>query len=101
MTLDDISRIVAAEQARELRPNAFTHFKTLEDGSDEFNSNERKRTGVYYSELDKSALVTLKYISLSLLMSDLKNSTIIVLILRSSDSRLAEKFDHLKMETLE
>ncbi|KAI8399945.1 Rho-GTPase-activating protein LRG1 [Nakaseomyces glabratus] len=72
LTLDDISRIVAAEQARELRPNAFTHFKTLEDGSDEFNSNERKRTGVYYSELDKSALVTLKYISLSLLMSDLK-----------------------------
>ncbi|KAL3233213.1 Rho-type GTPase-activating protein 1 [Nakaseomyces bracarensis] len=69
LTLDDISRIVAAEQARELRPNAFTHFKTLKEEPD-IVSNGRRRTGIYYSELDSDSLTLIKIISLSFLEYD-------------------------------
>ncbi|KAG0671414.1 hypothetical protein C6P45_000581 [Maudiozyma exigua] len=67
LTLDDISRIVAAEQARELRPNAFTHFKTLKETDDE--TNVQKKSGLYYSELTSNDLRLLAIISCSLLKS--------------------------------
>jgi len=68
LTLDDISRIVAAEQARELRPNAFTHFKTLKETEDE--TNIQKKSGLYYSELDENDLRLISIISCSLLKSN-------------------------------
>ncbi|CCK70555.1 GTPase-activating protein LRG1 KNAG_0E02960 [Huiozyma naganishii CBS 8797] len=70
LTLDDISRIVAAEQARELRPNAFTHFKKLQEGDDEVVSVTQKRSGVYYSELNDDELRTLWIISATLLVEN-------------------------------
>lgn len=69
LTLDDISRIVAAEQARELRPNAFTHFKKLKETDDEASNIAPKKSGVYYSELNTAELSIIKAISLSLLTS--------------------------------
>lgn len=68
LTLDDISRIVAAEQARELRPNAFTHFKKLKE-TDDVPNVVTKKSGVYYSELSAEELYKLQLISLSLLTS--------------------------------
>ena len=65
LTLDDISRIVAAEQARELRPNAFTHFKTLKETEDE--TNVQKKSGLYYSELNEADLRLVAILSCSLL----------------------------------
>lgn len=65
LTLDDISRIVAAEQARELRPNAFTHFKTLKETEEE--TNIQKKSGLYYSELKEVDLRLVSIISCSLL----------------------------------
>ncbi|CAI4303834.1 AIS_collapsed_G0006600.mRNA.1.CDS.1 [Saccharomyces cerevisiae] len=67
LTLDDISRIVAAEQARELRPNAFTHFKKLKETDDETSNVVPKKSGVYYSELSTTELSIIRAISLSLL----------------------------------
>ncbi|EJS44462.1 lrg1p [Saccharomyces arboricola H-6] len=69
LTLDDISRIVAAEQARELRPNAFTHFKKLKETDDETSNVVPKKSGVYYSELSATELSMIRAISLSLLAS--------------------------------
>ena len=69
LTLDDISRIVAAEQARELRPNAFTHFKKLED-SEEALGIHQTRSGVYYSELDPKDLKIIKIISSTILLEE-------------------------------
>lgn len=80
LTLDDISRIVAAEQARELRPNAFTHFKTLKEEPD-LVSNGR-RTGVYYSELDHESLTLIKMISLAFLEYSYPKNDIISLDLK-------------------
>lgn len=80
LTLDDISRIVAAEQARELRPNAFTYFKKLREDDDETVNVLSKPSGVYYSELSADDLVVVQYISLSVLASDkriIPNSTIV------------------------
>lgn len=68
LTLDDISRIVAAEQAREFRPNAFTHFKTLKETEDE--ANITKKSGVYYSELNEKDLRLISIISYSILKFD-------------------------------
>lgn len=70
LTLDDISRIVAAEQARELRPNAFTYFKKLKQSDDEDVGVLAKKSGVYYSELNTVELNLLRVISLSLLVLD-------------------------------
>lgn len=70
LTLDDISRIVAAEQARELRPNAFTYFKKLKESDDEDVGVLAKKSGVYYSELNTVELNLLRVISLSLLVLD-------------------------------
>ncbi|SCU79400.1 LADA_0B00386g1_1 [Lachancea dasiensis] len=67
LTLDDISRIVAAEQARELRPNAFTHFKKLKDNDEDGLNLINKKSGVYYSELKVEDLYLIKLISLALL----------------------------------
>ncbi|CAD6607079.1 CEI_1a_G0006450.mRNA.1.CDS.1 [Saccharomyces cerevisiae] len=67
LTLDDISRIVAAEQARELRPNAFAHFKKLKETDDETSNVVPKKSGVYYSELSTMELSMIRAISLSLL----------------------------------
>ncbi|SCU92324.1 LANO_0E00364g1_1 [Lachancea nothofagi CBS 11611] len=69
LTLDDISRIVAAEQARELRPNAFTHFKKLKDIDDDVVNLANKKSGIYYSELQFEELYLVKLIALSLLSS--------------------------------
>lgn len=69
LTLDDISRIVAAEQARELRPNAFTHFKTLKESDDNMEIHQ-KRSGVYYSELSAKDLQIIKIISAAILVED-------------------------------
>lgn len=70
LTLDDISRIVAAEHARELRPNAFTHFKKLRESDGDTVSVVAKKSGIYYSELTKSDMALLQMISLSLLSLD-------------------------------
>lgn len=70
LTLDDISRIVAAEHARELRPNAFTYFKKLRESDDETVGVVAKKSGVYYSELDERELTLIKMINLSLLTLD-------------------------------
>lgn len=70
LTLDDISRIVAAEHARELRPNAFTHFKKLRETDSDTVSVVAKKSGVYYSELTSSDLTLLQMICLSLLSLD-------------------------------
>lgn len=67
LTLDDISRIVAAEQARELRPNAFTYFKKLKDNDEDGINIVNKKSGVYYSELGAEDLYLIKLIALSLL----------------------------------
>ncbi|CCD26575.1 GTPase-activating protein LRG1 NDAI_0H04020 [Naumovozyma dairenensis CBS 421] len=71
LTLDDISRIVAAEQARELRPNAFAHFKKLKDNDEEEMLNPTlQKSGIYYSELMDNELALLQMISLALLKND-------------------------------
>ncbi|QLQ79373.1 hypothetical protein HG537_0C00200 [Torulaspora globosa] len=70
LTLDDISRIVAAEHARELRPNAFTHFKKIRETDSDTVSVIAKKSGIYYSELTKSDMTLLQMISLSLLTLD-------------------------------
>lgn len=72
LTLDDISRIVAVEQARELRPNAFTHFKKLRENDEETANVISKKSGVYYSELTSDELLIIQSISLSLLASNNK-----------------------------
>ncbi|CAL9727779.1 rho-GTPase-activating protein Lrg1p [Monosporozyma unispora] len=69
LTLDDISRIVAAEQARELRPNAFTHFKKLKESDDNMEIPQ-KRSGVYYSELNDKDLQIVKIISAAILVEE-------------------------------
>lgn len=70
LTLDDISRIVAAEHARELRPNAFTYFKKLRESDDETVGVVTKKSGVYYSELNSKELTLIQMINLSLLTLD-------------------------------
>ncbi|AMD19457.1 HBR556Cp [Eremothecium sinecaudum] len=67
LTLDDISRIVAAEQARELRPNAFTHFMRIKESDDENTTFVSKKSGVYYSELSPERFHRLQLIALALL----------------------------------
>ncbi|KAK5774014.1 GTPase-activating protein LRG1 PWA37_003144 [Arxiozyma heterogenica] len=69
LTLDDISRIVAAEQARELRPNAFTHFKKLKDSEENLGVHQTG-SGVYYSELDEKDLKVIKIISSAILLEE-------------------------------
>ena len=73
LTLDDISRIVAAEQARELRPNAFTHFKKLKEVEDDSVRILSKGSGIYYSELTNYDLSLLRAISLTLLTLESKS----------------------------
>lgn len=68
LTLDDISRIVAAEQARDLRPNAFAHFKTLKEENNE--TLITKKSGVYYSELSAAKYYKLQIIALTLLIDE-------------------------------
>ncbi|SCU81632.1 LAME_0B07976g1_1 [Lachancea meyersii CBS 8951] len=68
LTLDDISRIVAAEQARELRPNAFTHFKKLKENDEEEVKLVNNKSGIYYSELKTEDQYLIKLISLSLIV---------------------------------
>lgn len=68
LTLDDISRIVAAEQARELRPNAFIHFKNLKDEDSDLGTP--KRSGKYYSELSEKSLNIIYIISSTILMNE-------------------------------
>ncbi|EDO16645.1 hypothetical protein Kpol_529p25 [Vanderwaltozyma polyspora DSM 70294] len=84
LTLDDISRIVAAEQARELRPNAFTHFKKLNEIGEESIRVLNKNGCIYYSQLSTTDLSLLRAISFSILsvndkllegMSDLSQLT--------------------------
>ncbi|AGO10250.1 AaceriABL207Wp [[Ashbya] aceris (nom. inval.)] len=67
LTLDDISRIVAAEQARELRPNAFTHFTRIKESDDETNTFVAKKSGTYYSELSVEQFYRLQLVALALL----------------------------------
>ena len=69
LTLEDISRIVAAEQARELRPNAFAHFKRLKEVEDDNLAINYKGSGVYYSELKESDMEIIRVISTTLLLS--------------------------------
>ncbi|CEP62620.1 GTPase-activating protein LRG1 LALA0_S05e09692g [Lachancea lanzarotensis] len=69
LTLDDISRIVAAEQARELRPNAFTHFKKLKDNDEEEINLVNNKSGIYFSELKSEDQYLIKLITLSLIAS--------------------------------
>lgn len=73
LTLDDISRIVAAEQARELRPNAFTHFNKLKEADEDETEPVQIRSGVYYSEISEADLQILRCISISLLNKDENN----------------------------
>ncbi|CCH61963.1 hypothetical protein TBLA_0G00120 [Henningerozyma blattae CBS 6284] len=74
LTLDDISRIVAAEQARELRPNAFAHFKKLKDDNDDDGEPAQRRSGIYYAEKNEADMNLLRLISIALLKQDLKSS---------------------------
>lgn len=67
LTLDDISRIVAAEQARELRPNAFTHFKKIKEADEEILTAIPKRSGTYFSELSLDEMCVLRAISTAFL----------------------------------
>ncbi|SCU90017.1 LAMI_0E00210g1_1 [Lachancea mirantina] len=67
LTLDDISRIVAAEQARELRPNAFTYFKKLKDNDDEVVGIVNKKGGIYFSELQPREMYIVRLLALALL----------------------------------
>ncbi|AET40858.1 GTPase-activating protein LRG1 Ecym_6490 [Eremothecium cymbalariae DBVPG len=67
LTLDDISRIVAAEQARELRPNAFTHFMRIKESDDETTTFIAKKSGIYYSELSFDQCHKLQLVALALL----------------------------------
>lgn len=67
LTLDDISRIVAAEQARELRPNAFAYFKKLKENDEEVVNISGKKSGIYFSELKIDDHRLIKLISLALL----------------------------------
>lgn len=65
LTLDDISRIVAVEQARELRPDAFTHFKKCREVDNDSSITTTKTGSVYYSELSQEQAYKLQLISLS------------------------------------
>ncbi|KAH3901547.1 GTPase-activating protein LRG1 SCDLUD_003044 [Saccharomycodes ludwigii] len=67
LTLDDISRIVAAEQARELRPNAFRHFNKLKEIDEDVKLPTLNKSGVYYSDLSSDHLVKLQLIALSVI----------------------------------
>lgn len=70
LTLDDISRIAVAEQARELRPNAFTYFQKLKDHDDNIIGGTVRRSGTYYSELSELDQMLLRYASLAILTYD-------------------------------
>lgn len=64
LILDDIPRIVAAEQARELQPNAFKHRN--KEGQEWSLKEISKETCVYLSELSKNELVYVKHIAVVL-----------------------------------
>ncbi|CCF58611.1 hypothetical protein KAFR_0F00140 [Kazachstania africana CBS 2517] len=74
LTLDDISRIVAAEQARELRPNAFTHFNKLKDAEDDEAPFSRRKSGTYYGELSDRDMQIIHILSYYVL---LENKTLV------------------------
>lgn len=71
LILDDIPRIVAAEQARELRPNAYRHRRHELGGDDDVTVQEvNEKRGLaekYISELSASELFIVRHISVSLL----------------------------------
>ncbi|ODV93762.1 hypothetical protein PACTADRAFT_51518 [Pachysolen tannophilus NRRL Y-2460] len=91
LTLDDIPRIVAAEQAREQRPNAFRHHNSARSNYpkpksiklrnsvgniDKSNSNGKslhKEKKVYYSELNATEHFILRHIAVLSLNEILKN----------------------------
>lgn len=87
LTLDDIPRIVAAEQAREQRPNAFKHHNSLyakkdqpvrtisvanddmsKGGSGMTNFNTASTYSKYYSELSKRDHFVLRHIAVEALL---------------------------------
>ncbi|CCE66164.1 hypothetical protein TPHA_0O01980 [Tetrapisispora phaffii CBS 4417] len=98
LTLDDISRIVAVEQARELRPNAFTHFKKLKETDEESVRVVAKESGSFYSELSNSDSLILQAIALSLLQNEksmeklMVPSTLIPSIPKGDKSNSSNKF---------
>lgn len=85
LTLDDIPRIVAAEQARDQRPNAFKHHQTLylrnrpepvktvaaaggSQGLTTSNTSPGTKKTTYYSELTPAQHVVLGHIAIEALM---------------------------------
>lgn len=86
LTLDDIPRIVAAEQAREQRPNAFKHHNSLyakkdqpvrtvsvanddlKKGTGMTNTNDMPSCSKYYSELTKRDHFILRHIAVEALL---------------------------------
>lgn len=70
LILDDIPRIVAAEQARELRPNAYRHRRgKIEDEGVHVREVDEKKsvTELYISELSANEIFYLRHISVLLL----------------------------------
>lgn len=85
LTLDDIPRIVAAEQARDQRPNAFKHHQTLylrnrpepvktvaaaggSQGLAASNATPGTKKTTYYSELSQAQQVVLGHIAIEALL---------------------------------
>lgn len=93
LTLDDIPRIVAAEQAREQRPNAYRHHNSLYEKQKPMNSvrtvslsgtaalsgakapeaSAPPKRNKYYSELSKSEHFVLRHIAIEALVQILNN----------------------------
>lgn len=94
LTLDDIPRIVAAEQAREQRPNAYRHHNllyekqkpmnsvrtvslgaasTLPTGGKKSESIEPPKKNKYYSELNKTEHFVLRHVAIEALVQILNN----------------------------
>lgn len=71
LILDDIPRIVAAEQARELRPNAYRHRHQELNADDDVTvqdvNEKRPATEKYISELTASELFVVRHIAVSLI----------------------------------
>lgn len=72
LILDDIPRIVAAEQARELRPNAFRH-RTKEVSQEEnvhvMDVHEKRHPERLMSDLSSAELFYVQHVSISLMLS--------------------------------
>lgn len=94
LTLDDIPRIVAAEQAREQRPNAYRHHNSIYEKQKPMNSVRTASVGAlqglpaqskstevsepvqkskYYSELSKSEHFILRHVAIEALVQLLNN----------------------------